>query len=83
MTIAEQSLFIGGRWTPSESGAAFTGSTRVGRIIAEKAGAHLKRAVLELGGKAPCIKAPCIVLADADLDRAVSAAAFDSFANAG
>ena len=56
----------------------FTGSTRVGRIIAEKAGAHLKRAVLELGGKAPCI-----VLADADLDRAVSAAAFGSFANAG
>ena len=56
----------------------FTGSTRVGRIIAEKAGTHLKRAVLELGGKAPCI-----VLADADLDRAVSAAAFGSFANAG
>ncbi len=56
----------------------FTGSTRVGRIIAEKAGRHLKRAVLELGGKAPFI-----VLADADLDRAVSAAAFGSFANAG
>ncbi|AJY46525.1 aldehyde dehydrogenase [Martelella endophytica] len=56
----------------------FTGSTRIGRIIAEKAGGHLKRAVLELGGKAPFI-----VLADADLDRAVSAAAFGSFANAG
>ncbi|PRX02126.1 UNVERIFIED_ORG: aldehyde dehydrogenase family protein [Martelella mediterranea] len=56
----------------------FTGSTRIGRIIAEKAGAHLKRAVLELGGKAPFI-----VLADADLDRAVSAAAFGSFANSG
>lgn len=56
----------------------FTGSTRIGRTIAEKAGAHLKRAVLELGGKAPFI-----VLADADLDRAVSAAAFGSFANAG
>lgn len=56
----------------------FTGSTRIGRIIAEKAGAHLKRAVLELGGKAPCI-----VLADANLDRAVSAAAFGSFANSG
>lgn len=56
----------------------FTGSTQVGRIIAQKAGAHLKPAVLELGGKAPCI-----VLADADLDRAVSAAAFGSFANAG
>lgn len=56
----------------------FTGSTRIGRIIAEKAGTYLKRAVLELGGKAPCI-----VLADADLDRAVSAAAFGSFANSG
>ncbi len=56
----------------------FTGSTRVGRIIAEKAGTYLKRAVLELGGIAPCI-----VLADADLDRAVSAAAFGSFANSG
>lgn len=56
----------------------FTGSTRIGRIIAEKAGHHLKRVVLELGGKAACI-----VLADADLDRAVSAAAFGSFANSG
>src|SRR4051812_28304667 len=33
----------------------FTGSTRVGRIIAEKAGAHLKRVLLELGGKAPLV----------------------------
>jgi acyl-CoA reductase-like NAD-dependent aldehyde dehydrogenase len=41
----------------------FTGSTRVGRIIAETAGRHLKRVLLELGGKAPLI-----VLADADLD---------------
>ena len=63
---------------PSVRRIHFTGSTRVGRIVAEKAGAHLKRAVLELGGKAPCI-----VLADADLDRAVSAAAFGSFANSG
>jgi benzaldehyde dehydrogenase (NAD) len=51
----------------------FTGSTRIGRIIAEQAGKHLKRVVLELGGKAPFI-----VLADADLDLAVSAAAFGS-----
>lgn len=56
----------------------FTGSTRIGRIIAEKAGTYLKRAVLELGGNAPFI-----VLADADLERAVSAAAFGSFANSG
>src|SRR3954469_1486173 len=31
----------------------FTGSTKVGRIIAQKAAAHLKRTLLELGGKAP------------------------------
>lgn len=56
----------------------FTGSTRIGRIIGEKAGHHLKQAVLELGRKAPCI-----VLSDADLDLAVSAGAFGSFANSG
>jgi acyl-CoA reductase-like NAD-dependent aldehyde dehydrogenase len=56
----------------------FTGSTRVGRIIAETAGRHLKPVLLELGGKAPLI-----VLDDADLDEAVSAAAFGAFANSG
>jgi benzaldehyde dehydrogenase (NAD) len=56
----------------------FTGSTRIGRIIAEQAGKHLKRAILELGGNAPFI-----VLADADLDLAVRAAAFGSFVNSG
>ncbi|MDN5567753.1 MAG: aldehyde dehydrogenase family protein, partial [Paracoccus sp. (in: a-proteobacteria)] len=49
----------------------FTGSTRVGRIIAELSGRHLKPALLELGGKAPLI-----VLDDADIDAAVAAAAF-------
>lgn len=56
----------------------FTGSTRVGRIIARKAATHLKRVILELGGNAPLL-----VLADADLDQAVRAAAFGSFANSG
>ncbi|MCA2406645.1 aldehyde dehydrogenase (plasmid) [Rhizobium leguminosarum bv. viciae 248] len=56
----------------------FTGSTRVGRIIAESAARHLKRCLLELGGKAPFI-----VLADADIDEAVSAAAFGAFMNQG
>ncbi|QBJ98077.1 aldehyde dehydrogenase [Rhodococcus sp. ABRD24] len=56
----------------------FTGSTKVGRIIAEKAGKHLKRVVLELGGKAPMI-----VLADADIDAAVDAAIFGAFMNQG
>jgi acyl-CoA reductase-like NAD-dependent aldehyde dehydrogenase len=56
----------------------FTGSTRVGRVIAESAGRHLKRALLELGGKAPLI-----ILADADLERAVPAATFGSFMHQG
>jgi len=52
----------------------FTGSTRVGRIIAEKAATHLKRCLLELGGKSPLV-----VLDDANVDEAVKAAAFGSF----
>lgn len=56
----------------------FTGSTRVGRIIGEKAGRHLKRALLELGGKAPQV-----VLADADLDAAAAAASFGAFMHQG
>jgi benzaldehyde dehydrogenase (NAD) len=56
----------------------FTGSTRVGRIIAETAGRHLKRVLLELGGKAPFI-----VLADADIDRAAAAANFGAFMHQG
>lgn len=56
----------------------FTGSTRVGRIIAERAGRNLKPVLLELGGKAPFL-----VLDDADLDEAVKAAAFGAFFNSG
>ncbi|MDJ1157048.1 aldehyde dehydrogenase [Chelatococcus sp. SYSU_G07232] len=56
----------------------FTGSTRVGRIIAETAARHLKPVLLELGGKAPLL-----VLDDADLDEAVKAAAFGAFMNQG
>ena len=56
----------------------FTGSTRVGRIIAMSCARQLKPAVLELGGKAPFL-----VLDDADLDAAVAAAAFGAFANSG
>jgi acyl-CoA reductase-like NAD-dependent aldehyde dehydrogenase len=56
----------------------FTGSTRVGRMIAERAARHLKPVLLELGGKAPLI-----VLDDADLDSAVDAAVFGAFLNQG
>jgi benzaldehyde dehydrogenase (NAD) len=56
----------------------FTGSTRVGKLIAMQCARHLKPVLLELGGKAPLL-----VLADADLDAAVNAAAFGAFANSG
>lgn len=56
----------------------FTGSTRVGKIIAKLAAEHLKPVLLELGGKAPLV-----VLNDADLDQAVDAAAFGAFLNQG
>ena len=56
----------------------FTGSTRVGRTIAEMSARYLKRCLLELGGKAPLI-----VLKDADLDAAVDAAVFGAFFNQG
>nr|MCU0920308.1 aldehyde dehydrogenase family protein [Burkholderiaceae bacterium] len=52
----------------------FTGSTRVGRIIAQKAATQLKRCLLELGGKSPLV-----VLDDANVDEAVKAAVFGSF----
>jgi acyl-CoA reductase-like NAD-dependent aldehyde dehydrogenase len=56
----------------------FTGSTATGRKIAEAAGRHLKRVVLELGGQNPLI-----VLADADLDYAVNASAFGAYLHSG
>src|SRR5215203_1580490 len=57
---------------------SFTGSTAAGRKVGEAAARHLKRAHLELGGNSALI-----VLDDADLDRAVSAAAWGSFLHQG
>ena len=56
----------------------FTGSTRVGRIIAETCARNFKPALLELGGKAPFV-----VLDDADQEQAVAAAAFGAYMNQG
>jgi acyl-CoA reductase-like NAD-dependent aldehyde dehydrogenase len=56
----------------------FTGSTNVGRVVAQLCAKYLKPALLELGGKAPFL-----VLGDANLDAAVEAAAFGSFFNQG
>lgn len=60
------------------SGVTVTGSVRVGRILASKAGENGKKTVLELGGSDPFI-----VLADADIDKAVDAAVTARFANCG
>src|SRR5690606_25133377 len=49
----------------------FTGSTKVGKIIAQTCAKHLKPVVLELGGKAPFV-----VLDDANIEEAVNGAAF-------
>ncbi|HCL64746.1 MAG TPA: salicylaldehyde dehydrogenase [Rhizobium sp.] len=64
--------------SPAVKRVNFTGSTKVGRIIAELCGRHLKPALLELGGKAPLV-----VLDDADVDGAVNAAVFGAFMNQG
>jgi alpha-ketoglutaric semialdehyde dehydrogenase len=57
---------------------SFTGSTAVGRLIAESAGRRLAKVCLELGGKNPFV-----VCDDADLELAADTAAFSAFSNAG
>lgn len=57
---------------------SFTGSTGVGRQLAEVVGRRLGRLSLELGGKNPLV-----VCDDADLDRAIHWAALSAFSNAG
>ena len=56
----------------------FTGSKTVGRLVMEKASAHLTPITLELGGKSPCI-----VDRSADLKTAAARIAFGKFLNVG
>ena len=63
---------------PGVDKIAFTGSTGVGEKIIKAAAPTMKRVTVELGGKSPNI-----VFADADLDKAVPAAAMAVFANSG
>ncbi len=63
---------------PDVDVVSFTGSTRVGREIAETCGKQLKKVSLELGGKNALI-----VCDDADLDNAVRWAALSAYSNAG
>jgi phenylacetaldehyde dehydrogenase len=59
---------------PDVDKVAFTGSARVGRLIAQSATSNLKRVTLELGGKAPMI-----VLPDADLEKVIPSIASAAF----
>ena len=64
---------------PKVDKLAFTGSTEVGQLVKQAAGAsNLKRVTLELGGKSPNI-----IMADADLDLAVETSHFALFFNQG
>lgn len=63
---------------PGVDKIAFTGSTGVGEKIIKAAAPTMKRVTVELGGKSPNI-----VFADADLDKAIPAAAMAVFANSG
>ncbi|KAI0073259.1 aldehyde dehydrogenase [Panus rudis PR-1116 ss-1] len=56
----------------------FTGSDRVGRILAAEAAKYLKPCVFELGGKSPVV-----VLDDADLEQAARAIVFAATAHSG
>jgi aldehyde dehydrogenase (NAD+) len=57
---------------------AFTGSTEIGKKIVQAAGGNLKRVMLELGGKSPTL-----IYDDADLTRAIPAAAMGIFMHSG
>ncbi len=59
-------------------GIFFTGSTRMGRIVMERAARHLTPTILELGGKSPCL-----VEADTNLKLCTQRIAWGKFLNAG
>ncbi len=63
---------------PQVAKLTFTGSTKVGQLLAEKASKHVKRLSLELGGNAPFI-----VFDDADINAAIEGLIAAKFRNSG
>ncbi|MDI7048255.1 aldehyde dehydrogenase family protein, partial [Escherichia coli] len=78
--VSGDAVEIGGVLTASEvvRKLSFTGSTRVGKLLAKQSADTLKKLSLELGGNAPFI-----VFDDADLDAAVQGAMASKFRNTG
>ncbi|WP_433695744.1 NAD-dependent succinate-semialdehyde dehydrogenase [Paraburkholderia phenoliruptrix] len=78
--VSGDAAAIGGALTESEvvRKLSFTGSTRVGKLLAKQSADTLKKLSLELGGNAPFI-----VFDDADLDAAVQGAMASKFRNSG
>ncbi|WP_027802232.1 NAD-dependent succinate-semialdehyde dehydrogenase [Paraburkholderia dilworthii] len=78
--VSGDAVAIGGAFTESDvvRKLSFTGSTRVGKLLAKQSTDTLKKLSLELGGNAPFI-----VFDDADLDAAVQGAMASKFRNTG
>ncbi|NPT53063.1 NAD-dependent succinate-semialdehyde dehydrogenase [Paraburkholderia elongata] len=64
--------------SPAIRKVSFTGSTKVGTLLAELSVKHIKRMTMELGGHAPTV-----IFDDVDLDRVIAEAAAYKFMNAG
>ncbi|MFL9920880.1 NAD-dependent succinate-semialdehyde dehydrogenase [Paraburkholderia fungorum] len=78
--VSGDAVAIGGALTGSDvvRKLSFTGSTRVGKLLAKQSADTLKKLSLELGGNAPFI-----VFDDADIDAAVQGAMASKFRNTG
>ena len=78
--VTGKSSEVGGELTgnPLVRKISFTGSTRIGMLLAQQCVGTLKKVSLELGGNAPFL-----VFADADIDAAVEGAVASKYRNTG